>query len=242
MNTDTNTDMEKLVVELTEAVRSRYFGKYRGIVKDNEDPKNLGRIKASVPEVLGDVVSGWALPCVPYAGEGTGQYTIPPPGAGVWIEFEAGDPSRPIWSGCWWGSDGLPEDNAGTAATPPLKIIRSEKGLMVTLDDGSQKITVSDRDGSNMVEIQVQQKKITVKGALKVVVEAPQIELVENATHPVVFGDQLLQYLNQLVGFYNSHLHPGELTLGIFPVTPAPPVPPFPPAAPSLLSMKVKAG
>ncbi len=104
MNTDTNTDMEKLVVELTEAVRSRYYGKYRGIVEDNEDPENLGRIKALVPEVLGDVKSGWALPCVPYAGEGSGQYFMPPAGAGVWIEFEAGDPSRPIWSGCWWPS------------------------------------------------------------------------------------------------------------------------------------------
>ena len=241
MNTDTNVDMEKLVVELTEAVRSRYYGKYRGIVEDNEDPENLGRIKALVPEVLGDVVSGWALPGVPYAGEGSGQYFMPPAGAGVWIEFEAGDPSRPIWSGCWWGSGGLPEDNGGTAAVPPLKIIRSEKGLMVTLDDGNQEITVSDQDGSNMVEIQVQQKKIMVKGALKVVVEAPQIELVENAAHPVVFGDNLLQYLNQLVGFYNSHLHPGQMA-GTSPVTPAPPAPMFPPAVPSLLSMKVKTG
>jgi hypothetical protein len=241
-NSNANADMEKLVVELTEAVRSRYFGKYRGVVKDNKDPKNLGRIKAGVPEVLGDVDSGWALPCVPYAGEGTGQYTIPPVGAGVWIEFEAGDPSRPIWSGCWWGSDGLPKDNSGKAAAPPLKIIRSEKGLMVTLDDGSQKITVSDQDGSNMVEIQVQQKKITVKGALKAVVEAPQIELVENATHPVVFGDQLVQYLTQLTSLYQSHLHPGELALGIFPITPAPPVPPIPPPTPALLSTKVKTG
>lgn len=234
--------MEKLIVELAEAVRSRYFGKYRGIVKDNQDPENLGRIKAQVPEVLGDVVSGWALPCTPYAGNGTGQFTVPSTDAGVWIEFEAGDVSRPVWTGCWWGSDELPADNAGQTAVPNLKIIRSEKGLMVTLDDGSQTVTVSDKDGSNMVEIKIQEGKITVKGALKAVVEAPQIELVENAAHPVVFGDSLLQYLNQLVQLYSSHMHPGELALGVFPVTPAPPVPPFPPALPALLSTRVKTG
>lgn len=235
-------EMETLVVELTEAVRSRYYGKYRGIVKENEDPENLGRIRALVPEVLGDVVSGWALPCTPYAGNGTGQFTLPPADAGVWIEFEAGDVSRPVWTGCWWGSGELPADNAGQTAVPNLKIIRSEKGLMVTLDDGSQTVTVSDKDGSNMVEIKVQEGKITVKGALKAVVEAPQIELVENAAHPVVFGDSLLQYLNQLVQLYSSHMHPGEMALGVFPVTPAPPVPPFPPATPALLSTRVKTG
>jgi uncharacterized protein involved in type VI secretion and phage assembly len=220
----------------------RYYGKYRGRVVDNRDPQNLGRIQASVPELLGDVETGWALPCAPYAGDGEGQFTVPPTGAGVWIEFESGDLSRPIWSGCWWSEGQLPSDNAGTAATPPLKIMRSETGLMVTMDDDSQTITVSDRNGSNRVEIQVQPGKITVKGASKAIVEAPQIELVENAAHPVVFGDNLLQYLNQIVGMFNSHVHPGELAAGFIPVTPAPPTPMFSPATPSLLSSRVKSG
>ena len=60
----------------------------------------------------------------------------------------------------------------------------------------------------------------------------------QGATHPAVFGDQLLTYLNQLVAMFNSHVHPGELAAGFLPVTPAPPVPPFPPATPALLSIK----
>ncbi|MGD8910039.1 MAG: phage baseplate assembly protein V [Chromatiales bacterium] len=220
----------------------RYYGKYRGIVLDNDDPQNLGRLRARVPELLADVDSGWALPCLPYAGDGEGQFTVPPVGGGVWIEFESGDLSRPIWSGCWWGDGQLPSDNTGTAATPPLKIIRSESGLMVTMDDDSQTVTVSDRNGNNMLEIQVQAGKITLKGVTKAVVEAPQIELVENATHPVVFGDQLLQYLNQMVTSFNSHVHPGELAAGFIPVTPAPPAPIFTPATPALLSTRVKTG
>jgi uncharacterized protein involved in type VI secretion and phage assembly len=220
----------------------RYFGKYRGIVDDNQDPNSLGRIRARVEEVLHDVVSGWALPALPYSGPGEGSWTIPPAGAGVWIEFEAGDVSRPIWSGCWWGSDQRPKNQDGTEATPSLKIVRSEKGLMVSLDDDGQTISVSDEDGSNILTIEVQPGKITVKGATKAVVEAPQIELVENATHPVVFGDDLIQYLNQLGQIYQTHIHPGELAAGVLPVTPAPPVPPFPPATPALLSTKVKTG
>ncbi len=194
-----------------------------------------------MPAVMGDL-KGWAMPCVSYAGDGVGSYIMPEPEAGVWVEFEGGDPAYPIWTGAFWADDELPQDEGGAEAVPALKIIRSKQGLMVTLDDDQQVITLSDDDGSNLVTIEVLQGKITVKGTLKVVVEAPQIELVENAMHPVVFGDNLLRYLNQLAAMYQIHTHPGELALGIFPITPAPPVPPFPPATPELHSMKVKSG
>ena len=75
----------------------------------------------------------------------------------------------------------------------------------------------------------------------KIVVEAPQIELVEGAPHPLVFGDDLLNYLNQMVMLFNTHMHPGETVLGI-PVTPMTPQPMFQQATPALLSQKVKTG
>jgi uncharacterized protein involved in type VI secretion and phage assembly len=181
------------------------------------------------------------LPCTPYAGDGVGQYNIPPVGAGVWIEFEAGDPARPVWTGSWWGKDQLPKNEQGDSATPPLKIIRTEKGTMLTMDDDNHVINLTDKDGNNFLKIEVNAGQVTIQGTAKVVVEAPQIELVENATHPVVFGDELMTYLNQLVQIYQSHTHPGETVIGI-PVTPAPPVPPFPVPTPSLISTKVKAG
>ncbi len=38
------------------------------------------------------------------AGQNVGVFAIPPVGAGVWVEFEAGDPTLPIWAGGYWSS------------------------------------------------------------------------------------------------------------------------------------------
>jgi uncharacterized protein involved in type VI secretion and phage assembly len=233
---------ERLVAELAEQMRERFYGKYRGLVTDNDDPRGMGRVRARVPEVLGDTVSPWAMPCAPYAGDGSGQYTIPPVGGGVWIEFEGGDPARPLWAGCWWAEGEAPNNQDGDGRVPGIKVIRSEQGLLLSLDDDGQTISVSDENGDNILKIEVRRGEVLLKGASKVVVESPQIELVENATHPVVFGDELINYLTQLVTMLQTHTHPGELAAGIFPVTPMVPVPSFPMPTPSLVSNKVKSG
>jgi hypothetical protein len=216
----------------------RFYGKYRGLVMNDQDPQNLGRLQATVPEVLGEIPTGWALPAAPYAGTGSGLFTVPPVGAGVWIEFEAGDVSRPIWSGAWWATGEVPMNEKGVPARPTTKILRSDLGLLIALDDVAQTITLSDAAGLNLMTIKVLEGTIEVRSAVRVVLEAPLIQHGQGAAHPAVFGDLLLTYLNQLVTMFNVHLHPGELAAGMIPVTPAPPVPPFPPATPSLISVK----
>ena len=74
------------------------------MVVNNVDPLQIGRIQAMVPDVTAFVPSTWAMPCVPVAGINSGVFTVPPIGAGVWIEFERGDPDYPIWVGGYWGS------------------------------------------------------------------------------------------------------------------------------------------
>jgi hypothetical protein len=82
----------------------KFYGKYRGTVLNNVDPMQMGRIQAMVPDVSTVLPSSWCTPCVPAAGIQAGVLAVPAIGAGVWVEFEQGDPDYPIWAGCWWGS------------------------------------------------------------------------------------------------------------------------------------------
>lgn len=119
-----------LLEKLVDWVRHRHFGKYRGTVTDHADPTKRARLKVRVPAVLGDL-EVWAMPCVPYAGDKVGFYVLPEPGTGVWVEFEAGDPSYPIWSGCFWADDQLPDEATGAAK----KVLRTAKSTVVLDDD-----------------------------------------------------------------------------------------------------------
>lgn len=165
--------VDESVFRLLERIVNRHFGKYRGIVTDNKDPNNLGRIKAKVPDVLGDVESGWALPCSPYAGNGVGIFTIPAVGDGVWIEFEAGDVSYPIWSGTWWADGELPNQ-----ATPDIKVIKTASGHTITLDDtsGSEKVEIVDKNGAKIVMDQAGIEILEKNGA-KIFMEQGGIEI-----------------------------------------------------------------
>lgn len=80
---------------------NRYYGKYRGIVVNSATPETNGRLTATVT-VGGTPVIVVAEVCTPFAGLNMGFYGMPPPQAGVWIEFEEGNLNKPIWTGCWW--------------------------------------------------------------------------------------------------------------------------------------------
>ncbi|MFF2043758.1 phage baseplate assembly protein V [Kitasatospora sp. NPDC058170] len=118
----------------------RYYGKYRGTVFNNLDPLGKGRIQALVPDVFGVLPSTWALPCVPVAGPQCGVWAVPPFGAGVWMEFEQGNPGDPIWTGGFWGS---PTEvpalaRAGLPASPSI--------VLQTL--GQNTLAISDAPGA----------------------------------------------------------------------------------------------
>lgn len=126
-------------------VRSRHFGKYRGMVVDNDDPTARGRLKVRVPAVLG-ALEIWAMPCVPYAGAGVGFLSLPAKDSGIWVEFEGGDPSFPIWTGCFWADDEAPEQ--GKAA---VKIWKTDS-LTVRLDDENDELLLQN-GGDARVEL-----------------------------------------------------------------------------------------
>lgn len=95
----------------------KYFGKYRGMVINNVDPMQMGRLMVQVPDISGLIPSTWAMPCFAVTGKQMGTWWLPQIGAGVWVEFEQGDADYPIWSGCWFGS--AAEVPALALAAPP---------------------------------------------------------------------------------------------------------------------------
>jgi uncharacterized protein involved in type VI secretion and phage assembly len=134
---------EDTLMDVVDRLRSRFFGKYRGVVTDI-DASTL-RIKAKVPAVLAGQPTGWCRPCVPYAGPSVGLAFLPEVGSGVWIEFEGGDVSYPIWTGCFWHDGEQPSD-----AAPAVKAIVTKSGHKILLDDDGMTITLSDKNNNTV--------------------------------------------------------------------------------------------
>jgi uncharacterized protein involved in type VI secretion and phage assembly len=182
----------ELLTRLVERVEHRYYGKYQGQVVDNADPEGRARLRVRVPSILGpDVVTGWAMPCVPYGGAtGQGFFFIPEVEAGVWVEFEGGDLSHPVWVGTFWSKPGgepeppKPNDAEGAEidpqSPPTRKIIKTLKGHTIQLEDadGDEMILVVEatnkhllvmnkdgihlKDGANDHEVLLDSSGITV--------------------------------------------------------------------------------
>jgi uncharacterized protein involved in type VI secretion and phage assembly len=166
---------DRLLEDLLERVRGKFYGKYRGTVVDVD--ASTMRVKAQVEAVLGAQPTGWCMPCVPYAGPNVGVAFLPEVGSGVWIEFEGGDLSFPIWSGCYWREGEVPPD-----AAPKVKAIVTASGHKILLDDDAQSIKINDPNdnqitldsdgikaerGSGKVEITDSEVKVN-DGALEV--------------------------------------------------------------------------
>lgn len=157
------------------------MGKYRGIVSDIQDPLMQFRIKATVPDVLGDSESGWALSALPFAGSSMGFYALPSVGAGVWIEFEHGDPEYPIWSGCWIG---VATDAPSDLLAPPYKkvMLMTAGGHSIVLDDtpGIGGITLQTSGGQKIV-LNSMGIQIDDGTGGKIVMQGPQVSINDGA-------------------------------------------------------------
>ena len=166
----------EMVTSLERDRQQRFYGKYRGIVTDNNDPEQQGRIRARVPELLGNDELGWAMPSVPFAPPSHGMLALPEIDSNVWVEFEAGDPSRPIWTGCWW-----PAGQAPSISSPAVKIFETAQGNRITWDDtsGSEAITIQDKSGAT---ITLNQQGIELKkGGMNIKVTDSEISINEGA-------------------------------------------------------------
>ena len=124
--------------------------------------------------------------------------------------------SRPIWSALVGDRRGARWTRSRRRSQPtredPAHRVRA---AWSSLDDAAQTITLSDALGAEPHDDQGRSgARSRSRAPSRVVLEAPLIQHGQGATHPAVFGDQLLTYLNQLVTMFNAHVHPGELAGG----------------------------
>jgi hypothetical protein len=234
-------DLEKAVANLAQKVERRFYGKYRGLVVDNHDPESLGRLTLLVPSVLGpEVVTGWALPCVPYGGDqNQGFLCIPERGAGVWVEFEEGDLEFPIWVGTFWtkpaGNSELPKPNnahgsehGGVQSPPTRKILKTRKGHTIQLEDADQQEMVIIVEATHKHVVTLNQDGIQITDGVHgntIIMGAQGIQIGGNAAvEPFVLGQQFRLSVMSFMTALNAHTH--DLTPdGISP--PKTPIPPL---------------
>lgn len=136
--------MEETILRLAGEVERRRYGKYRGRVRDNEDPERLGRLRVIVPSLFGEEETTWALPALPFGGlSQQGMFFIPEVESQVWIEFEEGDVNRPIWTGVFWNrTQDLPED--ASKDRPTTRVLQTPSGhkLQFFDEDGDRRIAL----------------------------------------------------------------------------------------------------
>jgi hypothetical protein len=119
----------------------RFLGIYRGIVIDNNDPLNNGRLRLQVPQVLLNETTGWAWGVV----QPGVIIAIPEVNTGVFVMFEGGDPSYPIWLGSF-----------NQTITPPNygSFIDYRTGTQQTSSTSAQPILINTTLDANNMSIQ----------------------------------------------------------------------------------------
>lgn len=130
-----------------------FYGKYKGIVFDNIDPKKMLRIKAKVPGINNNEPLNWAYPCMDYLGKDCGDIMLPGKGDGVWIEFEGGDTDYPICAGMWASKNDIPSEFSDNY-NEKNKVLKDKNGNKIIMKDGKI-IIISSGDielGENAIE------------------------------------------------------------------------------------------
>jgi phage gp45-like len=157
--------LNDLLLPAVDGSGTRFPGLYDGVVTDVADPLKVGRVKVRVPSIFTDQDT-WARPCFAY-----GHFFVPDPGDHVWVAFEGGDATAPIWLGVWYPSGAAPVP-ASDADPPVQRVVQTKGGQTLLLDDsdGKEKIRIQDTTG-NYVELSTD--AVTIHSEKPVTIDAP---------------------------------------------------------------------
>ena len=150
-----------------------YFGLYYGIYRaqvQEIDEDDQARVKVTVPS-LGkekEKIESWAYPCVPFAGNGHGAVFMPEKKDWVWLVFEGGNLSTPIYMGGWYAEQELPAEFQGKLGK--ARGFRSKSGSHIMIDDEAEEVRVlgrsTDDNGTEFnsyISIRAKDKEIIIQ-------------------------------------------------------------------------------
>jgi uncharacterized protein involved in type VI secretion and phage assembly len=153
----------------------RVFGVVVGIVTNNQDPDKMGRVRMKFPWLSDDHESWWARIATPMAGGGRGVYFLPEVQDEVLVAFDHGDIRFPYVVGALWNGKDAPPENNGDGQNN-RRVIHSRSGHIIRLDDeeGSEKIEIIDKTGSNSIVIKSSDNSMAISCAGKFSIHASQ--------------------------------------------------------------------
>ena len=139
-----------------------------GLVTNNQDPDNLGRVKVQFPWLSHENESAWARIVTPMAGNNQGLYCLPEVDDEVLVMFEQGDPSYPF------GKDKPPGNNSDGKNN--VRLIQSRSGHQIRLndEDGNETIEIIDKTGKNKLVIDTSNNSIAITSDKDITLSAPK--------------------------------------------------------------------
>ncbi len=157
------------------------YGVVIGIVSDNGDPENQGRVKLKLPWLSDDYASDWARVVAPGAGKERGVAFLPEINDEVLVAFEQGDVRSPFVLGGLWSS-GLATARTDMVAGGSVdrRVLTSRKGhhVMLVDDEDDEGITISSKDGSHSIKILTSSSgSIEIETSGTVTIKGQSIEL-----------------------------------------------------------------
>ena len=180
---------------------NKIYGVVVGIVTDNKDKENLGRIQVRFPWRENTDERYWARLATLMAGKDRGSFFLPEVGDEVLVSFDRGEISQPYIIGSLWnGQDNPPEAHTDgknnirkiksrsgheiifndDAEAKKEKIeIHTKAGHKVVLDDasGQEKLEISDKTGSNKITIDSVQNSMNIESAMQLKIKSQAIEI-----------------------------------------------------------------
>jgi uncharacterized protein involved in type VI secretion and phage assembly len=156
-------------------VDNRNYGVTVGVVTNNLDPDNMGRVKLKFPALMGDVESCWARLASPGAGKERGMQFVPEVNDEVLVAFEHGHIDYPyVIGGLWNGKEKTPQQPPSDNGKVEQRIIKTREGHLIRFNDksGEQKIEIIDAQTNTSIILDTQNKTIKIDSKDKITVTA----------------------------------------------------------------------